>query len=152
MIERATMNEAVEIRDFLLDNYYKEAVYSGKLDYDAEASLAYVSSWIDEICYVARNEEGKLIAVMAAYLTKTYYKQPECQVIVFYIHPDARGTGVSRELVKILVEIGNLNNIGAIYTTSASGMGAKNNNLYTNLFKKEGFQELGTELVRFNNV
>jgi len=151
MITEVQANEIEEVRDFLLENYFAESIYSDNLQHDPDASLEYINSWLGEVFYIARDGE-KIVGVLAATIVTTYYKQPECQVIVFYIHPDARGTGLSREMVELLIKIAGINNVGAIYTTSASGIGEKNNELYTNLFEKYGFQQLGTELVRFNNV
>lgn len=150
-MEKVTLADVVEIRDFLYENYFKESIYSSNMQYDADASLEYITSWLGEIFYIMRIE-GKIAGVFAASIANTYYKRPECQVIVFYIHPDYRGIGVSREMVEYLTKLCDAENVAAIYTTSASGIGEKNNELYTNLFGKFGFQKLGTELVRFNNV
>jgi len=151
-INTATIEDVRGIRDMLHESYYSESIYNDNLEYDANAAAEYIASWVNEICFIARNESNEIVGVLSAFLMKTYYKQPECQVVVFYIHPSERGSGLSREFVDLLVKTADLNQAGATYTTSASGMGDKNNELYTNLFKKGGFIELGTELVRFKNV
>lgn len=149
--ERAGKADVAAIQAFLLENYFPESVYSGVFDYDAAATAQYISGWTDEICVIAYDGE-QIVGVFAMYLARTYYRQPEADIILFYVAPSHRGTGLSREMVQLIVGIADKAGARAIYTDSASGMECKNNALYTNLFKKFGFQVLGTELARFNNV
>lgn len=144
----ATHDDLDDILDLLHSSYFKESVYSA-LDYDPLAARLTVQNWLDEIVILAR-VEGKLVGIMSMYFIKTFYKQPECDIIMFYVHPDYRGTGISRALVNAIVMLSDKNNAAVIYTTSASGMDESNDKLYTNLFKKFGFKVLGTELIRIN--
>lgn len=149
----ASLNDVVEIEEFLGGNYFNEVVYSSVMEYDPLATRRYITEWLfGGDCVIARGEDDSIVGVFSTFITTTYYKQPECEVIIFYVRPDYRGTGLSREMAKYLVKIADIYEVGAIYTSSASGIGKTNTSLYANLFKKFGFQELGTELVRLKRV
>lgn len=140
--------EDVDAIENLLYPYFEESTYSG-LTYDPLATKHTIAQWIPEVCILAK-VDGEIVGITAFYFLNTFYKEPECDVVMFYIKPEYRGTGISRGLVNALTTIADQNQAGIIYTSSGSGMGGKNNDLYANLFKKFGFQELGTELIRKN--
>lgn len=144
----ATYQDVHEIEPFLYE-YFKESGYSDGLTYDADTTKATIAQWIPQICVLAR-VDGQLAGIFAMYFTHTYYKEPECDVIIFYVSPEYRGTGVSRGLVNALTAISDKNGAAVIYTSSASGISSKNNKMYANLFTKFGFEDLGTELIRKN--
>jgi len=147
-LEFAKYKDAQDIQNLLYPDYFEASIYSG-LDYDPVSTLQYIYEWISEYCVLARDDAGSIVGILGFYLANTYYKQKECDIVIFYIHPDHRGKGVSRMLVKFLNGFcEKRGDVGVIYTTSGSGMSEKNNMLYTNLFKKEGFEVLGTELIR----
>ena len=144
----ATFDDVDSIQNMLYPAYFEESTYSG-LTYDPEMSKKTIASWIPETCIIAK-VDGEIVGIVAAYFVRTYYKQKEGDVVIFYTRPDYRGTGVARGLVNALKEIGDKVGAAVIYTSSGSGMGGNNNKLYANLFKKVGFEELGTELIRKN--
>lgn len=143
----ATFNEVNEI-EALLYPYFQESTYSG-LTYDSEAAKQTILHWIPEVCVLAR-VNGELVGIVSMYFINTFYKEPECDVVMFYVKPEYRGSGVARGLVNAITMIADRNKAGIIYTSSGSGIGKENNNLYANLFKKFGFKDLGTELIRIN--
>lgn len=146
-IQLATYKDIPAIMGLIYPTYFNESVYK-TLDYDPVATANYVSTWIDEYCLIARHE-GEVVGIIAFYFTNTYYKQKECDIVIFYIHPDHRGTGLSRMLVNYMDLICKKEgNVGVVYTTSASGMKGDNDALYRNLFKKFGFEILGTEMIK----
>lgn len=133
------------IVDLLHPNYFEESQYKG-LTFDLENCQKTVAEWITEYCAIAEMD-GKVVGVVAFYFLNSYYKEKEGDIIIFYVHPDYRGTGVARALVGIVEKISKELDAAVVYTTSGSGMGRKNDKLYSNLFKKFGFEELGTELI-----
>lgn len=144
----ATYADIEDIENLLYPHYFEESTYSD-LTYDPEMTRKTITSWIPETCILAR-VDGVLVGVLAMYFTRTYYKEYEGDVVIFYVHPDYRGAGVGRGLVNALKEVSDKLGAAVVYTSSGSGMGEENNKLYTNLFKKVGFEELGTELIRKN--
>lgn len=147
-IHIAQYADAPLIQDLLYPTYFDESAYS-ILDYDSDATLKTILSWISEYCFIGKGENGEVVGVIAFYFVNTFYKQKECDVIMFYVHPDYRGSGLSRDFTKILDGVcKELGNVGVAYTTSGSGMEGNNNALYTNLFKKIGFKPLGSELIK----
>ena len=143
-----TYIDAQEIQDLLYPGYFDESVYN-TLDYDETATLNYILNWIGEHTFIARDNGGKVVGVMAFYFANTFYKQKECDLVMLYIHPDFRGSGLSRDFVQILDGVcREIGNVGVAYTTSGSGMEGNNDALYKNLFKKFGFEVLGTELIK----
>ena len=147
-ISFATYNDVEDILNLLYPSYFEESAYS-KLEYDPVATRLTVQNWLDEVVVLVR-VDGKLAGIMSMYFIKTFYKQSECEVVMFYVHPDYRGTGIGRSLVNAIVMLSDKNEAAVIYTTSGSGMNGNNNNLYVNLFKKFGFENLGTELIKIN--
>lgn len=144
----ATYDDVQDIIDLLYPSYFEESGYS-KLTYDPDMTRQTVIRWIPETVILAR-VEGKLVGVLSMYLARTYYKEIEGDIVIFYVHPDYRGTGVARGLVNAMDSLTKKNNVSIIYTSSGSGMKGNNNNLYANLFKKFGFEELGSELIKKN--
>lgn len=143
----AEMRDVLTIQDLIYPDYFKDSIYKN-LKYDRAATTGFITEWVNNYCFVAENNDGKIIGVTAFYFVNTYYKEKECDILMFYVEPDYRGTGISRALVDAVVKTCKLRgDVGAIYTSSGSGIKGKNNNLYSNLFKKFGFKELGTELV-----
>lgn len=138
------------IQSLMYPGYFQESTYSG-LTYDHDQTRAMIENWLHDVCIVAK-VEGRIVGVAAMYYVRTFYKEPEADVEMFYVAPEYRGTGISRALVDTLVQNADANRCAVIYTSCASGISEKNNLLYRNLFKKFGFNVLGTELARVKHV
>lgn len=143
----ATYSDVDDIQK-LIEPYHKESRYSG-LTYDPIMTRHTITQWIPETCVLAR-VDGKAVGVFAMYFFRTYHKEPEADVVLFYIDPEYRGTGVSRLLVNALTMIADKKNVAVIYVSSGSGISHENDKMFSNLFGKFGFEKLGTELVRKN--
>lgn len=144
----ATYADLGDIENLIYPHYFDESAYSD-LTYDPEMARQTILQWIPETCVLAR-VDGNLVGILAMYFTRTYYKETEGDVVIFYVLPEYRGTGVARGLVYALKKISDKQKAAIVYTSSGSGMKGNNNKLYANLFKKVGFKELGTELIRKN--
>ena len=133
--------------------YFAESPTYNFLTPDLENTRLIVEQYVNggNICLIAK-DEGKVVALACASLMRTFYKEVECDVNMFFIAPSHRGNGLSRELVETIVTQAELNNAKIIYSSCFSGMGENNNNLYINLWKKFGFQVLGTVMIRGKNV
>lgn len=150
-IERATREDIPAIKDLLYPTYFNESTYSG-LTYDDEATTKMVVGWIESLCFVAKDNRGKVIGIAQGFAFQSFYKELELAIEMFYVLPEWRGTGVARALVSNIVQQADANGVAVVYTSCASGIDSKNNALYKNLYKKFGFDELGTELIRRNGI
>lgn len=142
----ATPEHVDQIQELLFPHYFNESVYSG-LTYDHHATRNMILAWLRDLAFVAI-ADGKVVGFVAAGLMRTFYKEPEMDIDMFYVLPDYRATGISRVLAKVIVEIADKFNVGAIYTSCLSGIDDSNDKLYQNLWKKYGFQKLGTVMLR----
>lgn len=142
----ATFDDVDAIEALLYPNYFNESHYSD-LTYDPLQTKATIASWIPETVILAKLD-GKIIGILAMYFMNSYYKEKEGDVVIFYVLPEYRGTGVSRALVAALDKVSKEVGAKVVYTSSGSGMGENNNKLYANLYKKFEFKELGTELIK----
>jgi len=148
-IDFAGMDDIKGIYNLLYPGYFEESIYKD-LTFDPQATIEFIHEYIRNYCFIAKNDKGEVVGVVAFGIEKTYYKEKECDVVMFYIRPDYRKTGLSRRLVEAIVKTAEiLGDVGVIYTSCGSGLEGDNDKLYANLYKKYGFKELGTELVRF---
>lgn len=147
-LQLATQDDVQKIQDILYPGYFNETIYSG-LEYDPVSTRGYIREWIDGgYCFYATCN-GEVVGVLSFFIHQTYYKQNECEVIMFYVKPEHRGTGLSRTMVKLIDKLcKESGKVHVIYVSSASGKGGNNDALFTNLFKKFGFKVLGTELIK----
>ncbi len=136
------------IENLLYPRYFEESFYNG-LEYDSKNCREFILSWLESDCLIAKSN-GNIVAVTSLEYYKTYYRQEEAVVEMFYVSPEFRGTALSRELLKSLINLTEKRNVAMLYASCASGMGQKNDALYSNLFQKFGFEVLGTDLIKKN--
>lgn len=147
-LKYACKDDVQGIIDLIYPHYFNESAYK-VLDFDPEMARLTVENWLENICVICKDGE-KIVAVASMFLARTYYKQAEANVEMFYILPQYRGKGISRAIVQTLVNVADTNKCAVIYTSCAGGVSELNNKLYTNLYKKFNFNKLGTEMVRIN--
>ena len=141
-----TLDDAQDIQNLLYPSYFEETAYKG-MTYNADNTRNQVLSWLEDLCFIAR-AEGKVVGVAVTRLLRTFYDEIEADVDMFVVHKDYRGTGVARDLVNAVVANAEANNAKVIYTSCLSGLGETNDKLYQNLYKKFGFEPLGTVMIR----
>lgn len=144
---QASPADVDEVESFLYPGYFNESGYS-HLDYDANNCKAMISSWIKDGIGLIIRANGIIVAFASISFMRTFYKQVEADIDMFFVLPEYRGTGVARMLSNALSEIAKEGNAEVVYSSCLSELGEKNNQLYINLWKKLGFRELGTVMVR----
>lgn len=77
-----------------------------------------------------------------------YYDEVFAYIDKFYVSVELRGTGVARALAKAIVLCLDRRGARLALTSSAADMGARNDMLYENLFKRYGFAPLGRMIMR----
>jgi len=145
-VRLATFDDLERIERLLYPDYFEASTYHG-LTYDRDAALQVGADWINNCCLLAE-VGGELVGVASLKLMRTYYREIESDVVMFYVSPAARGTGAARKLAECIVKISVESGAKVIYTSCLSGVDGRNNTLYVNLFAKYGFKTLGTVMVR----
>ena len=142
----ATDNDIDDIQGLLYPHYFEESHYSD-LTYSAKHTRRTIEGFISNNCILAK-VSGKLCGIISSYFINSYYEEIEADIDLMFVLPECRGTGISRAMVKKILEHADLNGVAIVYTSCASGISDKNEKLYSNLFGKFGFKPLGTELIR----
>jgi N-acetylglutamate synthase-like GNAT family acetyltransferase len=150
LIREATIDDLNSICEFLRP-YHDESVYSG-FTYDDLQSRIYM-------CEMITGENSRVIIVEHGFITglavlsfrKSFFKELEADISMFYIGKEYRGTGVSRVLVDACTNLAKSLGAHIIRADNVSGLDKKNDAYWTNLFSKFGYQKLGTTVVRFLN-
>jgi ribosomal protein S18 acetylase RimI-like enzyme len=146
-IDLATPNDADALIDMFYPAYFDESGYS-KLTYDEVNSRITLSSWLSDNCCIKVTSNDKIVAFASMGFMRSFYKEIEADVTMFYITKDYRGSGISRAMCDKLVKIAEEYGAQVMYSSCFSGMDEKNNNIFINLWKKYGFRVLGTVLIR----
>ena len=149
IIEKATYKDVNQIQDLMYPTYFEESIYKSS-KYDPVRTRMTITEWLGAECYVAKDGD-RVAGVFAMFFAYTFYQDLETDVMMFFVHPNYRKTEVARMLLNKLVEVSDNAGSKKIYTSCASGISEKNNQLYMNLFKKFNFEVLGTELLRMKN-
>lgn len=152
-IVQATLDDVDNIIDDIYPIYFAESATYNFLTPDLDNTKLVVTEYVTggNICFIAK-DEGRIVALACANIMRTFYKEIECDVNMFFVAPSHRGNGLSRKLVETIVYQAEMNDAKIIYSSCFSGLGENNNNLYINLWKKYGFQVLGTVMIRGKNV
>lgn len=144
-----TIQNVDEIQGLLYPHYFSESVFK-TLEYDAAATRAVILNWLETSrCFLIKSK-GKPVGFCAVNFTRTFYKQIEADVEMFFVMPEYRGTGISRALSQLATDSAKELGADVMYSSCLSGIDDKNNSQYTNLWKKLGFEVLGTVMIRSN--
>lgn len=145
-ILRATIENAEEIKGLIYPGFFEESAFTG-LTFDHDQTLEQVKSWIDGLCLIAV-DAGKIVGFTAAVGYRSFFVEPELAVEIFYVKPEYRGKGVSRQLVEQIALHADAYGIKSVQTSCLSGISGANNAMFVNLWKKFGFSELGSVMMR----
>ena len=77
-----------------------------------------------------------------------FYDETFCYVVKFYVEVDYRGTMVGPRLLKKIIQEAQDSNCSAIFAAATAGISPEIEEKYTKLYKKFGFEFLGTFLIR----
>lgn len=141
MLRKATIDDLDEIVSFSRP-YFDESILKGT-EYSKERSRERFLSYIQDHYTIVFDENG--ILGMATLILDNFHSDDLiCDVEMFYVSPEARGTGVSRLLRDACVNLAKLLGARKIFACSSSGV---DDRLWINLFSKSGFKKLGTVMV-----
>ena len=146
-IKGATEEHAKDILNLLYPHYYEESIQKKNgLTFDIDTAITTILEWIEGCKCIVAYKDDKPVGFMVWYFIRTVFEEQEADLVMFFVMPDERGTGLSRDLAKIYDEDCKAAGIKVAYNGSSSGVDDK---IYHNLFAKYEFEVLGTELVKF---
>ena len=138
-----------DIEDLMRDIYpvyFQESAYNG-LTPDYEISRITGHDYLNSSSFVARDGD-RIVAIAVADAGRTFYKEIEFDINMFYVHPEYRGRGVARLMRDTLKDEWERVGAKVIYSSCLSGVEGLNEQLYMNLWSKVGFKKLGTVMIR----
>lgn len=146
MIRKATLSDLDNIIEFTKP-YYEESVHYKKLTYSEAACRRTLAGWLNH-SHVIVVERDEIVGVGVVTIGQTCYEELEAEMNLFYVSKDYRGKGVSRLLAEAITEFAKLHKVRIIHASNMSGMEGNNDKLWINLFRKYGYQVIGTTLAR----
>lgn len=87
--------------------------------------------------------DGKPVALAFGYFGNSWWKEPDCAVDFFYVHPDYTGKGIARALASAMIQAFKEQGCGWMYAGAESDISDINTRLYQNLWRKYGFSAIG---------
>jgi GNAT superfamily N-acetyltransferase len=130
------------VEEFINESFYQ-------IEFDRERSsmvlMAYAESPAGEVIYMA-NDEGKPVAAVLVAAEADFMTEPFGYIVKFYVRPEARRSGVARELLGAATEWFKVQGTAANFATATAGIGK--DKIFVNLFKKFGYTELGPTLIQ----
>lgn len=131
--------------------YHSESMYGALFGVDRDTAIDTFTTAVrhPEIKTFVTEQDGKLTGIACVVQSSSFFNGYEGDVDFFYITPESRANGTARMLVEACVDYADHNpKLNALHCGCHSNMndGGKNDALYTNLFKKYGFEVTGTNL------
>jgi len=135
-----------------LTNYLAEAAQGRHLTFSTEVTkktLSKITQSVDRAKGIIVKDDQDVICGFAAWtVTFSWFAEPEVDLIMFYVLPEYRGTGVARLMADYYSRIASSVGAKIRYTRCESGMSKKNVDLYKNLFAKFGYEYLGPVFMK----
>lgn len=152
MLRKIRQQDVPEIVNILRDEYFKESIYSN-LTYSHVGTTRKVSEWVNdpEMYPVLFEKDGEICGFFNLIVINTYYVEKEADIDMFYVRKPYRGSGVSRIMVEAARDLAKEKQASIIYALHGSKVSDNNDSLWCNLFKRYGFDKLGSCMIWINN-
>ena len=147
IVRPAVIADADKIQGLLYPHYFNESIFK-TLKYNAQSTRDVINGYFDGGVVLIAEDGEKAIGFCVLSAGRTFYDDIEADVEMFFVLPEYRGSGVSREMIKNVVAAADMNGAAVIYSSCLSGIGEKNDSLWKNLWGKYGFKQLGTIMMR----
>ena len=147
MVDIIQMNEGhvQGILDTLCPAYYAEAYKELTPSYEFAAIT--IGNYLENNSVVAVDGD-RVVAVGSAICTNTYFVEREFDVVMFYVHPDYRRSGVASAMRDALITMKDFLGAKVSYTSCLSGISDTNRKSFENLWAKKGYKLLGTVMYK----
>lgn len=121
------------------DLTYDPALFKRHMvEYATRPDCALITAWISNL----------MVGYVVITATREFTAEPIGEMYQFYVMPEYRGTGASRELVKAADAQWQAWGCCRSYSEAAPGMSEKNNKLFANLWKKQGYKDTGIIMIK----
>lgn len=128
--------------------YYAEAYKELTPDYNHARTM--ITGYLDGYPVVIKDGE-RIIAIGHGLHGNTFFVETEFDVTMFYVHPDYRGSEVSRLLRDALISLKERLNAKVTYTSCLSGLDESNLKKFINLWGKRDFKFLGSVMYHIGD-
>lgn len=118
------------------------------MEYDEQASRDYLELLFEHLDEVAIFVNDDVTAATIATISQDWCKRPVCYVEKLFLMPNARGSGIARELIEQVILFAAKHNCSHVFSTATAGMGERVERMFINLFRKYGFAGCGTTIVK----
>lgn len=129
----------------MAEAFVGESAYG--MAFDRQRSAEYLAMLLDQPDVLVLIGDDVQSGVIAS-VSHDWCAKPCCYVEKLFLMPSARGTGVARSLVSAVVEFARQHDCSHIFSTATAGLGEQVEKLFTNLFRKFGFERSGPVLFR----
>lgn len=148
MLRRATVDDIDRLLEFTRP-YFEETAYKNKLTYSNENSRLACRIIVTNANMFLYEHDGEILGISAVSFSKTFFEELEAEFEFFFIKEEYRGSGIARLLVEFCTDFAKQSGASIIYAASNSGMSDKNDKLWCNLFRKFGYEFLGSQMFKF---
>lgn len=137
----------------LLSEYHYQTPHNESRVFNFEVALDSVRKQLSQnecFCFlVTEQETGEACGFAQVFIYPWVWEDLNATIELFYIKPEYRGSSVGRELANFICEQLDDPSIGYISAGNESGLGEKNDKIWENLFKKQGFIKMGSTMGYF---
>lgn len=146
-IRQATENDIDRIQDLLYPDYFNETIFK-TLTYNPENTRKMIESYVKTKYTFVAEVHGEVVGFASLLVGNTFYEEIEADVEFLCIRSDFRGSTIARAIVGQALHTAEKLGATVFYAACASGIDAKNDALWKNLWSKFGFKKLGTVMIR----
>ena len=151
MIKQATHEDKFDFVA-MLQEYYQETAYKDFMTLDCVSFLEILTQSITDDIVLVSELDGKKTGFCIINFYKTFFKEHEANISLFYVRPEHRKSGISRELAKQAVDLAaSRKNVKIIHTATIARIDEKSEAQFVNMFAKLGFDRCGANLQKRTN-
>lgn len=152
VIRLATKDDLVDLI-VLGQEYYKDTLWEKRAP---EAPDWGLFAWsmdnaIQTGALLVAEDKGKLVGFMAVFMSYWLFPSGDMGIDIWYVKPEYRGSGATRGFRAALQKLKQKMKPAICMEGSTSGCGSRNEKMYTNMLKKEGYTALGPVMIQFRD-
>lgn len=127
----------------MVEDANAESRFVGEID--IERAREYLRNFIiyDDRQIVVADDDGEVIGALILATSHEFWTRPLCYVIKFWVLPQGRRTNTARLLLDYIFEYAEDHNCAAVYATATAELEDREQKLFVNLLKRNGFKECG---------
>lgn len=126
--------------------FCKESGWNWTYSEENAVKTFYTAITHPEMDVVITKKDGELLAACIVAFENDFQVEPVGDIVEFYVSPESRGTGASRELLKAVCDWFDAYKCVNVFVKATANIG--NDQAFINLFSKYGFKVFSSVLVR----